>query len=160
MSAVGEKIALGITDATLDKFIDTMGRLGVATIAANAAGSTLSTFYVRRGLDPEFASRWAVAKAMADEEVANALRNRSIDGVEEDVYHQGEVVGQKTKHSDSLLALLAKSAAPEYQESSKIVLSTPDDEKEVDPYANMTEEQLRRLVKAAGEAGIGDLGGA
>lgn len=150
MSVVGDKVALGVGDTTLKKFLDVLERLGVVSIAANAAGVGASTLYVRRGLDLAFAKKWAKAKAVADNEVSKELRRRAIGGIKETVYHQGKKCGTKVVHSDGLLSLLAKSAAPEYRDQSKIVVSTPDEERaEQDRLSGATEEQLRKLVESA-----------
>lgn len=154
MSAIAEKIALAIRSETLDTFIETLTRLGVVTLSANAAGMRPHIFYTRRKLDPQFERRWAEAKSVADEEVIKEVRRRAIDGTEETVYYQGVSCGKKKIHSNSLLAMLAKASTPEYHDQSKVVLSTPEEEKEETQFDDMTEEQLRSFVALAEELGV------
>lgn len=152
MSAVLEKIAAAMKSETIELFLSTLERTGVVTLSSAAAGQKPNVFYTRRRLDPEFEQRWHLAKSIADKEVINEVRRRAITGHDENVYHQGEIIGKKKVHSDSLLKMLAQSAATEYRDQGKLVVSSLDDErKERDELENATEEQLRAFVEM-GEA--------
>lgn len=71
------------------------------------------------GLSPMFVRTWMkddadVREALENAEQVGSLRlesvaiKRGVHGVEEDVYYQGNVVGQTTKYSDGLLTTLMK----------------------------------------------------
>ena len=158
MSALGERIAAAMKPGRLDTFIEMLEQTGVVSISANAAGQSRVTFYLRRKIDPAFAERWAKAKSIANVEVNKEVRRRAITGVDEDVYFQGEKVGKKKVHSDSLLIMLAKASSPEFKDQSRVIHTTPEDERddETDRFANMSEKQLRAFVKMAEGFGVGD----
>lgn len=156
MSALAQQIAAAMKPERMDAFIEALERTGVVTIAANEAGGNRITFYVRRQLDPVFAERWAKAKAIADVIVINEVRRRAIGGYDEVVYYQGVECGRKKIHSDGLLLMLAKGAAPELRDQGKVILSTPEDEsKREDQFKNATEEQLREFAALAEDLGVG-----
>ena len=89
-------------------FLEALRVSGIQMRAAEAAGVDRVTVYRRRLADPDFdqACRDAMEDAI-DLLEAEAVR-RARDGVQEDVYHQGVVVGQKLVYSDSLLLGLLK----------------------------------------------------
>lgn len=65
--------------------------------------------------EEEFEAQYLEARGRDPEAIRAEIRRRAIDGVEEDVYYQGDVVGQVRRYSDSLLAKLAEAHLPEYQ---------------------------------------------
>lgn len=80
------------------------------------------------GVSLIFVNQWRKDDKVADEtlrEAANvgtqglvsAAIKRAVVGVEEDVYYKGEIVGQKTVYSDSLLTTLLKAKVPEFDKS-------------------------------------------
>lgn len=108
---------------------------GMVVDAARASGLTLSTAYTMRDRDPEFAAAWA--KAVSDSTVVleSEIARRAVHGVDEDVWHKGEVVGSAKKYSDNLLMFMTKARDPDrYRERSEvkhtgeIVLKTMTDE--------------------------------
>ena len=70
-------------------------------------------------VSPTFVRKWQKDDKEVDEQIQYACEvgalqlesaaiTRAVHGVEEDVYYQGGVVGQKTNYSDGLLMLLMK----------------------------------------------------
>lgn len=67
--------------------------------------------------EEEFEAAYLEARGRDPEAIRAEIRRRAIDGVEEPVYYQGDVVGQVTRYSDSLLAKLAEAHLPEFQKN-------------------------------------------
>src|SRR5215217_8277159 len=64
--------------------------------------------------DKTVAERVQEAERVGTMGLVSAAIKRGVHGVEEDVYYKGEVVGQKTNYSDSLLTTLLKAKRPEF----------------------------------------------
>ena len=60
----------------------------------------------------EYAAAFNDAKDEAVDRLESEARRRAVDGVEEKIYHKGEVVGTKLNYSDTLLIFLLKGALP------------------------------------------------
>jgi hypothetical protein len=66
--------------------------------------------------DPDFHDAYEQARGRHPDQLeAEALR-RAVDGVDEDVYHDGQVVGQVRRYSDRLLAVILRARHPAYRE--------------------------------------------
>ncbi len=63
--------------------------------------------------DEAYAAAFAAAEEQAIEMLEEEARRRAHDGVTEDVYYLGKVVGHVQKYSDTLLIFLLKAARPE-----------------------------------------------
>ncbi len=63
--------------------------------------------------DPAFKAQLAEAKDAGADVLEEEIRRRAVEGVEEPVYYQGEIVGHVRKYSDILLIFAAKAARPE-----------------------------------------------
>jgi len=81
--------------------------------AAAAADISRNTAYHWRWSDPEFAAAWDEAKQDGIDLMVDEARRRAVEGVEEAVYHAGDVVGHKINYSDRLLEFLLKGMRPE-----------------------------------------------
>lgn len=64
--------------------------------------------------DEKVAERVQEAERVGTMGLVSAAIKRGVQGVQEDVYYKGEVVGQKTNYSDSLLTTLLKAKRPEF----------------------------------------------
>jgi hypothetical protein len=71
------------------------------------------------GMSLQFVSQWRKDDSKTDAEIREAINlgtmriesaaiKRAVEGVEEDIYYQGDIVGSKTVYSDGLHALLLK----------------------------------------------------
>jgi hypothetical protein len=69
--------------------------------------------------DPEAARRIRAAQQVGYLGLEAEAKRRAVDGVEEDVYYQGEVVGKKRVYSDTLLALMLKAKAEGFKDEEK-----------------------------------------
>jgi len=64
--------------------------------------------------DPEVSQRIRTAQMIGYSSLEAVAINRAVHGVTEDVYYQGEVVGQKQVYSDGLLQTVLKARVPGY----------------------------------------------
>ena len=83
------------------------------TGACKRAGISRATAYLWKEKDKRFSGRWDFAIKAGTDTLEDAAKRRATEGVMEDVYHQGEVVGQRVKYSDTLLMFLLKARDPD-----------------------------------------------
>ena len=83
------------------------------TGAARAAGTLQMTAYKARAADPEFKAQWDEALEEGLDRLEDEVVRRAVDGVDEPVFHRGEVVGHVRKYSDTLLIFKLKGHRPE-----------------------------------------------
>lgn len=81
--------------------------------ACEAAGVSTQTGRNWRKDDPLFDEAYHQAVEDGTDLLEDEARRRAVDGVERDVYYQGDVVGQETVYSDGLLTTLLKANRPE-----------------------------------------------
>jgi hypothetical protein len=93
----------GWTPDRTARFLDTLSHKGNVARAAAAIGLSRETSYCRRRRDPLFARAWAAAMLLAREEGGHILADRALDGVEEEVWFRGEVVGTRRRYDNRLL---------------------------------------------------------
>jgi hypothetical protein len=67
-----------------------------------------------RDADPETAAVLRDAQMMGWATLENAAYKRAVEGVDRDVYYQGEVVGTEKHYSDGLLTQMLKARVPAY----------------------------------------------
>lgn len=97
-------------------FLKHYANSGLLMQSAKRTGISYETVNWNVKQDPVFKRACDAAKEIFKERIENAIHTRAIDGVEEDVYFQGEVVGTKRVYSDGLLQTLAKRHIPEYRD--------------------------------------------
>lgn len=95
------------------KFLKGFGQLSTVTAAAEHAGIDRRTHYLWLDTDPEYVRSFEEAKLESNDRLEAEARRRAMAGVLEDVYYAGEVVGQQTRKSDTLLIFLMKGAMPD-----------------------------------------------
>lgn len=114
---------LRTNEATAEKdwrpaFLEAFAKFGLVIAAAKEAGVARSTVYQERQRNEEFALAWADVEEWSTEEMEQEARRRAVMGVQEPVYHRGELVGHVRKFSDTLLIFLLKARKPEmYRET-------------------------------------------
>lgn len=80
----------------------------------------------RKG-DELFAAQFRATQDLFVQELETEARRRAVEGWDEPVWFQGEMVGTIRKFSDTLLIFLLKANRPEkYRDSFKIELVTPE----------------------------------
>jgi hypothetical protein len=97
------------------------------TRATEAAVIARTTVYYWRQHDPVFAQEWENAMEASADLLEDEARRRAVEGVEENIYYGGKVVGAARKYSDSLLTMLLKGRRPSvYRDRLSAELSGPD----------------------------------
>lgn len=122
----------GRLDSRQLKYIAALSVTGKKTLSQQIAGiSQFLTSKWRNGgknkYDMEFAGLFRKLEEWAndlyDDLLLNEVDRRAVEGVKEDVYYQGEKIGEKMKYSDSLLMFRVKGRLPEYRESGGISIN-------------------------------------
>lgn len=103
---------MNLTTANKRKFIKAVSLGATVSLAAKTAGVSRQTPYVWQNVDSVFAANWESAKRQGIDAMEDELHRRAFLGVEEDVFFEGKVVGQRLKHSDTLLMFALKAADP------------------------------------------------
>jgi hypothetical protein len=86
---------------------------GNVAAAARDAGVSRRCVYNHKESDREFAELFEEATQEGADTLEAEARRRAVDGVDEPVYYQGDVVGHVRKFSDLLLMFLLKGLRPE-----------------------------------------------
>ena len=133
-----------------EAFLEALASTGNATSSARKIGIGRSTAYSWRLSDPDFASRWEDAIAMATDRLAFEARRRALDGVEEVRYFKGEPVGSIRRYSDQLLMFLLRAYRPDVYRNSR---PTPTQNDETIQKAR--DALTRKLKKLADNDGPG-----
>src|SRR6187399_657098 len=77
------------------RFLDCLSQRGNVRLAARQVGLSAETAYRQRRRDPLF--------ALARHESEQVLADRALDGIEEEVWYRGEMVGTRRRHDTRLL---------------------------------------------------------
>lgn len=85
------------------KFLDHLASRGNVRAACAHAGMSAEAAYRLRRREAAFARAWAAALGLAREAGGDELATRAIDGIEEDVWYRGELVGTRRKYDSRLL---------------------------------------------------------
>lgn len=93
-------------------FLDALSRGGCLRDAARKAGVSHQTVYNHQAKDPQFMRQCELALDMAGTDVELHAWERGVTGVEEPVYHRGEIVGTRLKRSDRVLLRLLQATKP------------------------------------------------
>ena len=86
---------------------------GVVSQAARDAGVSVRAHSNWLNDDEDYAERFHDAHIVCCDLLEAEARRRAVEGVEEEIYFQGEVVGSKMKYSDTILMFLIKGALPD-----------------------------------------------
>ena len=93
----------GWTPERRTQFLDRLAQDGNVLASCALVGLSREAAYRLKRRDPLFARAWAAAQALAREASAEVLGTRAIDGIEEDVWYRGEVVGTRRRYDNRLL---------------------------------------------------------
>jgi len=93
----------GWTAARRTQFLDHLANDGSVQAACARVGMSREAAYRLRRREPLFARSWDAAQVLARAAGAEVLASRAIDGVEEDVWYKGELVGTRRKYDSRLL---------------------------------------------------------
>lgn len=112
--AASRKIIFG--DNVKNTFLTEVKRTGLVATAARNAGTNSRRIKTECEQDKEFEADLKECLMIYAETIQAELHKRAVEGVEEDVYFQGQVCGQKINYSDALLTTLVKAKSPEFRE--------------------------------------------
>lgn len=87
--------------------------------AAKACGVSLIFVNQWRKDDKTADARLLEAERVGTQGLVSAAIQRGVHGVQEDVWYKGEIVGQKTNYSDSLLTTLLKAKVDEFKKENE-----------------------------------------
>lgn len=93
----------GWSPALKARFLSILAEKGNVRAAAARCGMSAQSAYVQRRRDPDFAQGWAGAVVLAREHCEQVLADRALEGVEEQVYYRGELVGTRRRYDNRLL---------------------------------------------------------
>lgn len=114
--------------ANQERFLAALATVPGPYAAIRTTGISVGEYEEWRSRDKfGFLKRFAIAEAQYLESLQAEVVRRGRDGVLEQVYWRGQVVGDVRKYSDNLLMFEVKKRDPEYRDNYQIVLpdSTP-----------------------------------
>ena len=76
------------------------GNIGVAALYVHRSGQSA---YDLKRRDPDFARAWLAALVLARDVAEDALQERAMEGVEEEVFYHGEVIATRRRYDSRLL---------------------------------------------------------
>lgn len=85
------------------RFLEHLSRHGQVRAAAQVAGVSSQTAYVRRRREPAFAAAWDAALLHAREAAEQVLAARALHGTTETIWFRGEAVGERRRFDARLL---------------------------------------------------------
>ena len=109
-----------------DRFLRILRETLNVSEAAKGAGFHRITFYRHRESDPEFAKAWDDACEEAYDELEAEARRRAFKGVDEPVFHRGEIVGHIRRYSDSLVMPLLGTYRRKFRPQTALELTGAD----------------------------------
>lgn len=104
----------GWTPERQRQFIEALADTGSVEAAARAVDmSTEGAYHLRRqeGAAP-FRAAWEAALALGIQRIEDVAMDRALNGVEEDVYSYGKIVGTRQRYNDRLLMFMLRNRAP------------------------------------------------
>ena len=93
----------GWTAARKAQFLESLAHDGNVRAACARVGLSREAAYRLRRRDALFARAWAAAQLQARDNVGEVLGTRAIEGIEEEVWYRGEVVGTRRRYDTRLL---------------------------------------------------------
>lgn len=85
-------------------FIKALENSGNVSVAAMTAGIDRRTAYDRKKRDPAFVEGWKSALKVAGDLLEAEARRRAMEGIDEPVIHQGQLMGQWVTPSGEVVA--------------------------------------------------------
>lgn len=95
--------ATGWTPERKALFLDRLSVHGNARAACRAVGLSAEAAYRLRRRDPLFARGWAAAIVLGRENTIQVLGERAVEGVEEEIFYRGELIGTRRRYDSRLL---------------------------------------------------------
>ena len=139
-------------------FIESLAQTGNVSAASRAVGRPRAFVYQARQRYPEFAVAWAQAMEEASDRLEMEALRRAVDGVPEDKFYRGAIVGQIVRYSDGLLMFLLKARRPDLFDSHAAGCRQGEDgdDSAASDARNVTELRRRMASMRAAEQPAGD----
>lgn len=93
----------GWTPGRKARFLDRLAVHGNVREACRCVGLSAEAAYRLRRRDEMFARGWAAALVLARQNCEQVLGERAVEGVEEDIFYRGELVGTRRRYDSRLL---------------------------------------------------------
>ncbi|OJW68007.1 MAG: hypothetical protein BGO57_11600 [Sphingomonadales bacterium 63-6] len=142
----------GWSGALKVRFLDHLASKGTVRAACAAVGMSPEAAYRLRRRDGLFARGWAAALVLARDVSSDELACRALDGVEEEVWHRGEMVGTRRKYDTRLLLAHLARLDRMVEEQSDLSPSTGDAARFEDLLAALCLEEQCRADAQSGES--------
>jgi hypothetical protein len=114
-----------LTQELIGKFLEILANNGgIVCDAAEDLNISRTALYKRRNSDAKFRKLWDKAVDLGVDVIEDEAKRRALDGTEEPVYYQGEIVGYIKKKSDYCIGIVLKAHRDRYREKHEI--SGPD----------------------------------
>jgi len=108
-------------------FLAAYAECGNIRVAAERANIDRKTHNYWLAHDPNYAAAFEESKEQAADLLEQEAWRRAVEGVKEPVYQKGQLVGEVTKYSDTLLMFLLKGVRPEkFRENIRQEVTGPD----------------------------------
>ena len=130
-------------------FLHALRQTGNVSAAARAAGTCRSRCYEARQRDRGFAAAWADALEEAADRLEMEAFRRAVEGVGEERFFRGDVVGTVTCYSDRLLMFLLKARRPARFGSGSEEAGAEHEAEQQEHDKHYLAELRRRMEKAA-----------
>ena len=136
-------------------FIERLKATGNVTLAAAGAGVNRQHAYRTRNRNKTFRRRWDEALEQAVDLLEGEARRRTT-GIRREVWYAGEVVGEESVYSDTLLIFLLKAHRPaKFRDNVKVEhsggMEVTGDRKVTFEFVRPAEQHARTLADLAAE---------
>ncbi|MEP2103291.1 MAG: hypothetical protein ABJP02_08670 [Parasphingorhabdus sp.] len=85
------------------RFLEALANCGNISSAAAFVQRSRRSAYNLKQRDIDFSRGWDAAVLISRDAATDCLQDRAMNGIEEDIYHQGEVVGTRRRYDSRLL---------------------------------------------------------
>lgn len=116
-----------LTDEQRTAFLDYVRKHKTCSVreACEQVGVKRKQIRHLKRVDDEFAGDYREARGYANEQIVAEISRRAIEGWDEPVFHNGEIVGEIRKFDGRLLTLLAKAYVPEFRDVTRLEHTGP-----------------------------------
>lgn len=131
-----------LTPRRREKFLDALAEGATISDAAALSGVSRRTVYSEKDRDGEFAKAWETAMARGDDAIEDEIRRRGMQGYDEPVRYQGEVVGYTRRYSDILLLALANKRIAGFRTDNRVNVNIGVQRSERTPDADLARQMM------------------
>lgn len=112
------------TQENREKFLTALkAENGLVATAAESCNLSRTALYAWKNEDEDFSDAWDSIIEVTTETLEKEAWRRAHDGVDKDVFYQGEKIATETTYSDQLIMFLLRGRKPEtYRDNSKVEL--------------------------------------